>query len=66
MVFVPAITAVLAVVFVIKEVHIVVQTIEEHARLQTIALSSDDYASAARVIKPIVPISLIVGTPLLL
>ena len=62
-VFVPAIAAVAAVVVVIKQVHIMVQIVEERAQLRKTALRSAESACASGVIKPIVPISLIMIVP---
>ena len=58
--FVPAIAAVAAVVVVIKEVHIAIQTVENYAQLWTTALRSAELACVRSVIKQIVPISLTV------
>ena len=62
-VFVPGITAGMAVVVVIKQVHNMVQIIEERAQLRTAALRSAEYPRVSSEIKPIIPISLIVIAP---
>ena len=63
MVFVPAIAAVADVVVVINQVHTVVQITEERVQLRKTALHSAESACVISVIKPIVPISLIVIAP---
>ena len=57
---VPEIAAVAAVIIVIKQVHIMVQIVEEHAQLRTTAQRSAKYDCFSSVIKQIVPISSIV------
>ena len=63
MVFVPAIAARVAVIVVIKEVHIMVQIVEERAKLRTAVLRSAESACISSVIRHIVLISLIVIAP---
>ena len=62
MLFVPAIAAVSAVIVVIKEVHAVVLIREGRAWLRIAALRSTESAFISSVIKPNIPISLVVIT----
>ena len=63
-VFVPAIAAGTVVIVVNKEVHIMVQIVEERAQLRTAALCSAESASVGSVIKLVVPSGLILVMPL--